>query len=130
MNRQSLEESGDLEKMLNYGKSDMVAIVPNIGGERLEMDARLSFKEMPDGSIALMPQTIRQEPKLDGEFMGHSFLDFFKSNLNIFFHISLFLDFSVQLTCYLFPAFIFLYLNTSHLAALSFTFLPIPTKIG
>ena len=81
MNRQSLEESGDLAKMLNYSKSDLITVAPNIGGERFEIDARLSFKEMADGSKGLTPHTIRQEPKLDVEFMGHTFIEEDKANL-------------------------------------------------
>ncbi len=42
--RDNLEKSGDLTKMLNYGKSDLVKVKPTFGGESFELDARLSFK--------------------------------------------------------------------------------------
>ena len=43
--RDNLEKSGDLTKMLNYGKSDLVKVKPTFGGESFELDARLSFKK-------------------------------------------------------------------------------------
>ena len=73
IDRAALEASGDLEKMLNYGKSGLLTVAPYINGERFELEARLSFKKLPDGSIGLVPHAIRKEPKLDQEFMGHTF---------------------------------------------------------
>lgn len=81
IDRATLETSGDLEKMLGYGKSGLVTVAPYINGERFELEARLSFKELPDGSIGLVPHAIRKEPKLDGEFMGHTFTPEDKDNL-------------------------------------------------
>ena len=81
IDRTALEASGDLEKMLDYGKSGLVTVAPYINGERFELEARLSFKELPDGSIGLVPHAIRKEPKLDQEFMGHTFTPEDKENL-------------------------------------------------
>lgn len=81
IDRAILEASGDLEKMLGYGKSGLVTVTPYINGERFELEARLSFKELPDGSIGLVPHAIRKEPKLDQEFMGHTFTPEDKENL-------------------------------------------------
>lgn len=81
IDRAALEASGDLEKMLDYGKSGLVTVAPYINGERFELEARLSFKELPDGSIGLVPHAIRKEPKLDQEFMGHTFTPEDKENL-------------------------------------------------
>lgn len=81
IDRAGLEASGDLEKMLGYGKSGLVTVAPYINGERFELEARLSFKELPDGSIGLVPHAIRKEPKLDQEFMGHTFTPEDKENL-------------------------------------------------
>lgn len=81
IDRAALEASGDLEKMLGYGKSGLVTVAPYINGERFELEARLSFKELPDGSIGLVPHAIRKEPKLDQEFMGHTFTPEDKENL-------------------------------------------------
>lgn len=81
IDRATLETSGDLEKMLGYGKSGLVTVAPYINGERFELEARFSFKELPDGSIGLVPHAIRKEPKLDQEFMGHTFTPEDKENL-------------------------------------------------
>ena len=60
-----LEKSGDLQKMLNYGKSDLVKKVsPKFGGEAFKLDARLSFKKDGEGNVSLVPHFIRKEQKL------------------------------------------------------------------
>lgn len=45
IDREELEKSGDLQKMLNYGKSDLVKVSPKFGEETFELDARLSFRK-------------------------------------------------------------------------------------
>ena len=57
--RDDLEKSGDLTKMLHYGKSDLVKVKPTFGGEAFELDARLSFKKDGEGNISLVPHFIR-----------------------------------------------------------------------
>lgn len=71
--REELEQTGDLKRMLNYGKSDLVRISPALGGERFETEARLSFKSGEDGRVSLVPHFIRQEPDLTQEYKGHKF---------------------------------------------------------
>ena len=78
--RADLEKSGDLQKMLNYGKSDLVKVSPNFGGESFDLDARLSFKKDGEGNISLVPHFIRKEQKLD-EYKGHKFSDEDRKNL-------------------------------------------------
>ena len=45
VSRDQLDQSGDLTKMLNYGKSNLITVHPTFGGEQLETAARLSFKK-------------------------------------------------------------------------------------
>ena len=78
--RDDLEKSGDLQKMLHYGKSDLVKVTPNLGGEAFVLEARLSFKKDGEGSIGLVPHFIRKEQKLD-EYKGHKFSDEDRKNL-------------------------------------------------
>ena len=78
--RDDLEKSGDLTKMLNYGKSDLVRVSPNFGGEAFELDARLSFKKDSEGNVSLVPHFIRKEQKLD-EYKEHKFSDEDRKNL-------------------------------------------------
>ncbi len=80
MKRDDLEKSGDLDRMLNYGKSDLVRVSPNFGGEAFELDARLSFKKDGEGNVSLVPHFIRKEQKLD-EYKEHKFSDDDRKNL-------------------------------------------------
>jgi hypothetical protein len=81
VNRQSLKESGDLKKMLNYGKSGLVTVSPRFGEERFETEARLSFRTLPNGGVQLVPHLIRKEPQLDKTFEGYTFSTDDKENL-------------------------------------------------
>lgn len=71
--RKALVESGDLEKMLNYGKSDLLTITPTFGNVAYEIDARLSLRQNEDGSVSMVPHIFRKEPNLKDEFSGHKF---------------------------------------------------------
>lgn len=71
--REQLEKSGDLERMLNYGKSGLVKVHPTLAGEKMELDARLSLRKEQDGNIKLVPHFIRLEPNLEKEYRGHQF---------------------------------------------------------
>ena len=79
--REALAESGDLEKMLNYGKSDLLTITPTFGNVAYEIDARLSLRPNEDGSVSMVPHIFRREPNLKDEFSGHKFTDEDKSQL-------------------------------------------------
>ena len=46
------KRQGDLNRMLNYGKSDLVRVSPNFGGEAFELDARpVSYTHLPRSGI-------------------------------------------------------------------------------
>ncbi|MCD8282121.1 MAG: DUF3945 domain-containing protein [Prevotella sp.] len=80
INRDELEQSGDLKTMLNYGKSDLVRVKPTFGGETFEMEARLSFRQKEDGTIGITPHFIRKRQQLN-EYKGHKFTSSEKYNL-------------------------------------------------
>lgn len=73
VNKEQLEKSGDLDKMLNYGKSGLVRIYPTLAGEKLELDVRLSMKTDSDGNIRLVPHPIYNKPNLEREYRGYQF---------------------------------------------------------
>ena len=73
VNMEQLEKSGDLDKMLNYGKSGLVRIYPTLAGEKIELEARLSLRTDSDGNIKLVPHPIYNRPNLDKEFKGYRF---------------------------------------------------------
>ncbi len=79
--RDQLEQSGDLNRMLNYGKSNLLTVHPTFGGEQLETAARLSFKKNEDGSVSLVSHLIRKEANLEQEYKGHTFSEADKSAL-------------------------------------------------
>ncbi|MFR9506057.1 MAG: DUF4099 domain-containing protein, partial [Rikenellaceae bacterium] len=81
ISREVLEQSGDLKKMLNFGKSDLVAVSPKFGDEQFNLDARLSFRRSEDGNIRVAPHFVRSEPNLKQEFFGHTFTAEDKDNL-------------------------------------------------
>ncbi|WP_290375953.1 DUF4099 domain-containing protein [uncultured Duncaniella sp.] len=68
-----MEKSGDLKEMLYNRKSKIVTVTPTFAGEKFPIDARLSFRTDPDGSVKLVPHFIHREARLDQDFMGYKF---------------------------------------------------------
>ncbi len=69
----ALEKSGDLKEMLYNRKSKLVTVTPTFAGEKFPIDARLSFRQDPDGNVKVVPHFIHREPKLDQGFEGYKF---------------------------------------------------------
>ncbi len=76
----ALEQSGDLERMRHYGKSQLIECSPDFGGVRVSMQARLSLRENPDGTVSLVPHPIRRAPNLD-EYLNVKFTPEDQENL-------------------------------------------------
>lgn len=70
--KESLGED-NLKSMLNNRMSDLVKVTPTLGNEKFELEARLSLRQNPDGSVKVVPHFIRQEPNLSEEFHGVKF---------------------------------------------------------
>lgn len=130
IDRATLETSGDLEKMLGYGKSGLVTVAPYINGERFELEARLSFKELPDGSIGLVPHAIRKEPKLDQEFMGHTFTPEDKENLKKTGNMGRVVELTDKETGEIIPSYISIDRQTNEVTFLPVKDVPTMTGIG
>lgn len=128
--REALEASGDLEKMLGYGKSALVTVTPLIAGERYEIEARLSFKEMPDGSIGIVPHTIRKEPKLDEKFMEHEFTPEDKENLKKTGNMGRVVELVDKETGEIIPSYISIDRQTNEIEAIPVKDVPVTTRIG
>lgn len=80
--KEKLEKSGSLEPMLNWQKSPaLVTIKTEALGESVYSDARLSFREDPDGNLKLRIHNIRNAPELNFPFMGATFTKEDKDNL-------------------------------------------------
>lgn len=82
INREQLENSGELKNMLEYRKtSTLIPIAIQAGETKVYTEARLAFRESPEGDINLAVHAIRKEPTLDYPFMGHRFSEEDKQNL-------------------------------------------------
>ena len=73
LSRERLEQSGELEKMLNWQKSNLVTIAIPIGDTTIYTDARLAFRTDNEGNIGLAIHAMRKEPQLDYPYMGYKF---------------------------------------------------------
>lgn len=128
--REALEASGDLEKMLGHGKSALVTVTPLIAGERFEIEARLSFKEMPDGSIGIVPHTIRKESRLDEKFMEHEFTPEDKANLQETGNMGRVVELVDKETGEIIPSYISIDRQTNEIEAVPVKDVPVTTRIG
>lgn len=126
---EELEKSGDLQKMLNYGKSDLVKVSPKFGGETFELDARLSFRKSEDGSIGLVPHFIRKEQKLD-EYKGHKFSEDDKRNLKATGNMGRVIDLVDKGTGEIIPSFISIDRKTNEITDVPASKVRIPERIG
>lgn len=72
--KENLSEK-DMKALMNYGKTRLVTVEPVLGGERYELQARLSFQKTEDGALKLTPHFVRHEPRLDIPHNGYTFTD-------------------------------------------------------
>jgi hypothetical protein len=80
--RETLERTKSLEAMLNWQKSPvLIPITTRFDDVTLRTDARLSFRETPDGRLVLSVHAIRKEPELNRPYYGIKFTDEDKHNL-------------------------------------------------
>ena len=127
--RDDLEKSGDLDRMLNYGKSDLVRVSPNFGGEAFELDARLSFKKDGEGNVSLVPHFIRKEQKLD-EYKEHKFSDEDRKNLRETGNLGRVVDLVDKETGEVTPSFISIDRKTNEITDIAASRVRIPERIG
>ena len=73
LTRERLEQSGELAKMLNWQKSNLVTIAIPMGDATIYTDARLAFRTDGEGNIGLAVHPLRKEPQFDFPYMGHKF---------------------------------------------------------
>ena len=73
LSRERLEQGGELEKMLNWQKTNLVTISVPIGDTTIYTEARLAFRTDDNGNIGLAIHPLRKEPQLDFPYMGYKF---------------------------------------------------------
>ena len=127
--RDDLEKSGDLNRMLNYGKSDLVRVSPNFGGEAFELDARLSFKKDGEGNVSLVPHFIRKEQKLD-DYKEHKFSDDDRKNLRETGNLGRVVDLEDRETGEIIPSYISIDRKTNEITDIPASRVRIPERIG
>ena len=127
--RDELEKSGDLQKMLNYGKSDLVKVTPNFGGEAFELDARLSFRKDGEGNVSLVPHFIRKEQKLE-EYKEHKFSDEDRKNLRETGNLGRVVDLVDRETGEIIPSFVSIDRKTNEITDVPASKVRIPERIG
>lgn len=128
--REVLDESGDLKRMLNYGKSDLLTITPTFGNVAYEIDARLSFRQNEDGSVSMVPHIFRKEPNLKEEFSGHKFTSEDKAQLRFLGNMGRVVDLVDPQTKERIPSFVSIDRLTNEVVALPVSKVRISNKIG
>jgi hypothetical protein len=81
ISRETLEKTGNLEKLLNYQKTDLMPVSMKFEDETLRSDARLSLRKQEDGSFTPAVHLIRHKPDLERPYFGIQFTAEDKKNL-------------------------------------------------
>jgi hypothetical protein len=76
-----LEKSGNLDKLLNYGKTDLMPVSIKFDDETLRPDARFSLRKRVDGTFTPAVHLIRHQPELERPYFGVKFTEEDKQNL-------------------------------------------------
>lgn len=82
MSKQTLKNLNILDTLLQGHKTkDLISIKLNLGIIETRLEAKLSFKQKPDGDVVVMIHGVRKEPALDRPFLGHTFSNEDSANL-------------------------------------------------
>jgi hypothetical protein len=76
-----LEKSGNLDKLLDYQKTNLMPVALKFDEETLRSDARFSLRKQNDGSFTPSAHLIRKEPELERPYFGVKFTEEDKKNL-------------------------------------------------
>ncbi|MDR0349363.1 MAG: DUF3945 domain-containing protein, partial [Tannerella sp.] len=80
--RESLEKSGNLDKLLDYRKTELMPVAIRIDDETtLRTDARFSLRRQQDGTFVPAVHPIRHKPDLERPYFGVTFTEEDKNNL-------------------------------------------------
>ncbi|MDR2680310.1 MAG: DUF3945 domain-containing protein, partial [Tannerella sp.] len=80
--RESLEKTGNLEKMLDYRKTDLMPVSIRIDDETsIRTDVRFSLRKQQDGTFVPAVHPIRHKPDLERPYFGVTFSEEDKKNL-------------------------------------------------
>jgi len=79
--REGLEKSGNMDKLLDYQKSDIMPVAMKFDEETLRSDARFSLRKQDDGTFLPNIHLIRHKPDLERPYFGIKFTEEDKQNL-------------------------------------------------
>ena len=79
--REGLEKSGNLDKLLDYQKTNVMPVAMKFDEETLRSDARFSLRKQDDGSFSPNIHLIRHKPDLERPYFGIKFTEEDKQNL-------------------------------------------------
>lgn len=81
LSQDKLQQSGDLEKILNWQKTNLLPIKVPFGDSHIYTEARIALRRDADGKLGLSIHTLKKEPQLDYPYMGYRFSDEDKDTL-------------------------------------------------
>ena len=127
--RENLSEK-DMKALMNYGKTRLVTVEPVLGGERYELQARLSLQKAEDGKLKLTPHFVRHEPRLDVPYNGYTFTDEDKKNLKQTGNLGRLVDVADTKTGEMRPSYISIDRLTNEIVDIPASKVRIPDRIG
>ena len=127
--RENLSEK-DLKALMNYGKTGLVTITPVLGGERYELQARLSLRKGENGGMKLVPHFVRAEPKLEESYKGYTFTEDDKRNLKQTGNLGKVVDVADERTGEIRPAYVSIDRLTNEIVDIPANKVRIPEHIG
>ena len=127
--KENLSEK-DMKALMNYGKTRLVTVEPVLGGERYELQARLSLQKAEDGKLKLTPHFVRHEPRLDVPYNGYTFTDEDKQALKQTGNLGRLVDVADTKTGEMRPSYISIDRLTNEIVDIPASKIRIPDRIG
>jgi len=79
--RETLEKTNNLEKLLNWQKTDLLPITIKTDDLTVRTEARLALRETPEGNLSVSVNALRKAPELERPYFGVQFTDEDKKKL-------------------------------------------------
>jgi hypothetical protein len=79
--REGLEKTGNLDKLLDYQKTNLMPVAMKFDEQTLHSDAKFSLRKQEDGTFAPAVHLIRHQPELERPYFGIKFTEEDKQNL-------------------------------------------------
>jgi hypothetical protein len=79
--RETLEKTGEMDKLLDYRKTDLMPVSIKLDDETVRTEGRLSLRKTEDGTFSPVAHLIQSKPNLERPYFGVSFTEEDKQNL-------------------------------------------------